>query len=1030
LVVSTPEVLANPLALVCRCLGAFKYRRRAVMIYPGGAVREQLETSRRAPKGRQRGADSVRRTIALLVDYIDHLSRGYGLELREAFEAACSARDVNLVWVAGRPFNALDPSVRAQNTVYDMVGARSVDGMILATAGLAALTGVSAVETFARRLSGIPVCSFGVELSGIASVAADERSAMGALVEHMLCAHGASQIVFLGGPVANPDAELRLKVFQDVLSSYGKTIAPRLLKHTDFTLHEGRSAIEELLRSGAAFDTVIAANDALAVGAAEALRAHSLRVPLNVRVTGFDDLLMSRLHDPPLSTVRLPLRAMAALAVDGVLAQLRGEPVVSCTTVACEFLARESCGCGNPSRLSLPPRSVSRRSADFVSENAERLLRLLTSTQRIPAGPRYATEMLAALEAELCSERLAFVTRLEALLANAHGQAEIFEDFQRAVSLLRDELRVVQDPELEELWHEARLQIALVATRSHAAETRALEERCDNLLKTGERLTTNLGDASLKAVLLRELAIVRIQNAFVSLSKGTGGEMLEPFFQLSRGQLAELSTFPYPANQLFPPGILNATERRTWAVFPLTFEADCLGVVGFECAENVAGYLLFRDRISSALKTAEMHLEIVQQAAIEERHNQERLAAGERLKSLSVLAGGIAHDLNNALGPLAALPDVILQELRESPQGFYEGSEVEMDLIDIKSAALRAAETIKDLLTLGRQHQVSKECVDLTQIATSCAASISVSKPQRGAKGALRKAEVVSLLAAEPLFVHGSEPHLARAIANLMRNALEASDTPKPICLRTFSVQLAEPLSGYELIEPGRYAVVSVSDSGRGISRSAMQRIFEPFFSGKKLSDHSGSGLGLAIVHGVVKEHAGFIDVESALGCGTVFTLYFPEVARTPRSSHPQPLPLERGRGKLLVVDDDPMQLRTAQRVLTRAGYEVQTAATGQRALDLFTSGLPSAHGPFDLVVLDMMLNDDEDGLEVFERICRLFPQQPGILVSGHAPLARGALALSRGMAWLSKPYTAEALLQAVQSALRADSSRNIAQEP
>jgi DNA-binding LacI/PurR family transcriptional regulator/signal transduction histidine kinase/CheY-like chemotaxis protein len=968
----------------------------------------------------------VRRTIALLVDYIDHLDRGYECELRDAFETACRCRDVNLVLLAGRPLDRSDPWTRAQNTVYDMAGARSVDGIILGAAGLAALTGVAAVERFAGRQSRIPVCSLGVELTGIPSIVSDSRSGMAVLVEHLLSEHACRQIVFLGGPVTNPDAHLRLTVFREVMLRHGRVVQPELVMHSDFSFLSGKQAIAALLAAGATFDAVIAANDALGVGASEALRERKLRVPLNVRVTGFDDLLISRLGDPPLSTVRLPLREMAAAAVDCILRQLAGETVPARITMGCEFLPRESCGCGDQARLSLPPRALSPRSADFVRANSVRLLRLLKSTQRGPGGEEHAALILAALEAELGSERLAFVTALENRLADAKGDGEIFEDFQRAVTLLRDELRAILDPELEELWHEARARIALVATRSHARQTRLLEERCDRLLKTGERLATNLGIASLKAVLREELPIIQVQNAFVSLCKGAHSEMLEPFFHLSAGQLVETSTFPYPAEELFPAGTLSRTVRQTWLVFPLTFEADCLGVVGFECADNVVGYVMFRDRISSALKTAAMHQEIVQQAAIEERNDQERLAAAERIKSLSVLAGGVAHDLNNALGPLSALPDVILEELRElHPLDFLAGSEVTLDLLAIKSAALRAAETIKDLLTLGRQRQVSKECVDLTQVAASCAASIAVNHPQHAARGVPRQADVVSVFASEQLFVDGSEPHLARAITNLLSNALQASDNPRTIHLRTFAVHLEEPLAGYEVVDPGRYAVVSVTDSGRGISRADMHRIFEPFFSGKRLSDHSGSGLGLAIVHGVVKEHGGFIDVESSLGSGTVFTLYFPRASSASRSKRAMALPHEPGQGTLLVVDDDPMQLRTAQRVLARAGYQVCTASTGARALELFdvagasqvsVSGVKRS--PFDLVILDMVLSEREDGLEVFERMRQRSASQLGILVSGHAPMERGALALARGMVWLSKPYTAEALLQCVHAAL------------
>jgi DNA-binding LacI/PurR family transcriptional regulator/signal transduction histidine kinase/CheY-like chemotaxis protein len=977
------------------------------------------------------GVTSVRKTIAVLVDYIDHLSRGYEYELREAFESATRELNVNLLLLAGRTLDDDDPWIAAQNGVYKMLGAGSVDGIILCAAGLAAHSGVAAVERLAQRHPGLPTCSLGLELPGVPSVVVDNRSGMEALVEHMVVHHACNQIVFLGGPEANPDAQLRLQVFREVMARHGRPIDPNLVLHTDFTFLTGKGLTEALLLGGASFDAVIAANDGLGLGASEALRAHNLRVPLNVRVTGFDDLAMSRLGDPPLSTVRQPLKELACASVDIVMAQIAGQRVPACTTLGSEFLPRESCGCGSQAvQDSLPPLAISPRGADFVRANSQRLLRLLVPIQRSFGSAEHAAHILASLEAELNGERLAFVAGLEHILSNAKGNGEIYEDFQRALTLLRSELSSVQDPELEELWHEARLQVALIATRSHARQTAISEDRYDRLLKTGERFATNLDLPSLKAVLLRELPIAHVQSAFVSLCVGSDQRMLEPFFCLRDGQLAELPPEPYPSDQLFPRGMVSTTRRQTWIVFPLTFEAELLGVVAFEHAASFIGYEMFRDRIGTALKTASMHQEIVRQAASEERNNQERLAAAERIKSLSVLAGGVAHDLNNALGPLSSLPDVILQELQElNPRGFFEGSEIATDLSTIKSAALRAAETIKDLLTLGRQRQVSKEPVDLSELAASCAAAISAVQPQDCSKSASRRVDVRSTFASEQLFVHGSEPHLARAVTNLLSNALEASDGPQPVHVRTFAVHLSEPLSGYEVVEPGDYAVVSVRDLGRGISRAEMRRIFEPFFSSKKLRDSSGSGIGLAVVHGVVKEHGGFIDVESTPGGGTTFTLYFPRSAAAPRYFEKVPV-LERGAGKLLVLDDDPMQLRTARRILTRAGYSVSTADTGKRARELFeafeTGALdPSVHdSPFDLIIVDMILNEQEDGLEIFEYIRRIFPHQRGVLVSGHAPMERGALALELGMAWLSKPYPAEALLHAVQRTLRRPATR------
>ena len=173
---------------------------------------------------------------------------------------------------------------------------------------------------------------------------------------------------------------------------------------------------------------------------------------------------------------------------------------------------------------------------------------------------------------------------------------------------------------------------------------------------------------------------------------------------------------------------------------------------------------------------------------------------------------------------------------------------------------------------MGRQGHVSKEPLELNRVIARClnADALRLSR---------ESVQVCLELCTEPLFIVASESHLGRAVTNLVRNALEAIDQHGRVVVRTESAVLSEATAGYETINPGSYAVVSVHDSGRGIAPHDISRLFEPFFSSKRLNDHSGSGLGLSIVHGVVKEHGGFVNVQSSVDCGTTFTLYLPRAA-------------------------------------------------------------------------------------------------------------------------------------------------------
>jgi CheY-like chemotaxis protein len=236
--------------------------------------------------------------------------------------------------------------------------------------------------------------------------------------------------------------------------------------------------------------------------------------------------------------------------------------------------------------------------------------------------------------------------------------------------------------------------------------------------------------------------------------------------------------------------------------------------------------------------------------------------------------------------------------------------------------------------------------------------------------------------------------------------------------VRTRRESLAAPAVRHETIPAGDYAVLTVADDGCGIPPSELPRVFEPFVSRKRPGERSGSGLGLAIVHGVVKEHEGFIDVTSVPGEGTTFSLYFP-LAQVTLAVREVSRVASAGSAKILVVDDEEVQRRTCQRILNEVGYQVDTMESGLRAYEMFQRTARTGKSPYDLVIMDMVLGERLDGLQIFERIQRLFPEQKAIVTSGHAPNERAELAVSQGLLWLGKPYTSEALTQAVERVLQ-----------
>jgi CheY-like chemotaxis protein len=264
------------------------------------------------------------------------------------------------------------------------------------------------------------------------------------------------------------------------------------------------------------------------------------------------------------------------------------------------------------------------------------------------------------------------------------------------------------------------------------------------------------------------------------------------------------------------------------------------------------------------------------------------------------------------------------------------------------------------------------------------------------------------------LHIKGSPVHLGKTIMNLLSNGAEALSGPGEVSIRTENCYIDQPIPGYEETREGEYVLLSVSDTGMGISPVDLQRIFEPFYT-KKVMGRSGTGLGLAVVWGTVKDHQGYIDVRSTEGKGSTFVLYFPVT----REAIPEDLgPLARseylGQGEtILVVDDVPEQRSLAAAMLGNLGYRVQTVSGGEEAVEVLRAQA------VDLLVLDMIMDPGIDGLETYKRILAIHPGQRAIIVSGFSETdrVRQAQALGAG-AYVRKPYVLEKIGLAVRREL------------
>ena len=389
---------------------------------------------------------------------------------------------------------------------------------------------------------------------------------------------------------------------------------------------------------------------------------------------------------------------------------------------------------------------------------------------------------------------------------------------------------------------------------------------------------------------------------------------------------------------------------------------------------------------------------------------EERLQRAEKMEAIGLLAGGVAHDLNNVIGISIGYSEMMLDDLEpDSPLRSHVES--------IMQATERASAIVQDMLTMARRGVPVSKVINLNTIVTDF-----LEEPGLAALQALHpNVDIKTVLSPDLLNISGSPVHLKKTVMNLITNAAEAIRDHGVICVSTQNIHLDRPVRGYDSFTEGDYAVLSVSDTGEGIPAENLPHIFEPFYT-KKVMGRSGTGLGLAVVWGAVKDHNGYIDVKSQPGQGTIFSLYFPVVREeltagaefTDRLSY-------LGKGEtILVVDDVPEQRELATRLLAKLDYLPASVGSGEEAVEFLKKSKA------DLVVLDMIMDPGIDGLETYRRILEVRPGQKAIIVSGFAETERVAEAQRLGAgAYVKKPYLTETLGTAVRQELDRKGTHN-----
>jgi two-component system cell cycle sensor histidine kinase/response regulator CckA len=392
------------------------------------------------------------------------------------------------------------------------------------------------------------------------------------------------------------------------------------------------------------------------------------------------------------------------------------------------------------------------------------------------------------------------------------------------------------------------------------------------------------------------------------------------------------------------------------------FEAEFINKGGDRVPVDVSMSLIMKHDKPSGLLIAVSDLS-------ERKKTEEELLKVQKLESIGALAGGIAHDYNNILA-------VIIGNISLAQTYLEPGHKVFRVLTAAQRASEQAKNLTKRLLTFSKGGAPIRKVVSISSVIES-AVDFTLS-------GSNVKCEFSIPQNLWPVEI--DESQIGQAIYNVVVNSMEAM--PEGGTLRVGADNIRIDLESNIALKEGKYLRISIEDHGTGVSEGVLEKIFDPYFSTKKMGAQKGMGLGLSISHSIIKRHGGDIEMVSEVGVGTTCFIYLPASEKEtndvkPAKRHMKEKPVA-GRGRVLVMDDEEMIRKLCSQMLIYLGYEVALSKDGAEAIELYQKAMKSGR-PFDVVILDLTVRGGIGGGETILKLAEIDPGVKGIVSSGYS---------------------------------------------